>query len=219
MADDLSGESVSVVIKNHNGLHVRPASRLVAALSGFNADLVLEKGGKCVSPDSINQIALLQVRCNDTLRLLARGPDAEAALAAFQALAAENFGEQPDAAPAVFAPVAARVQGLRSIAVACEHRTQQREAVESRIGGQQQENPIFFCGKLNLLAIPKHLPPAWKYLKTRERHHRFLVNLEFFYLRVVFEDRQDLLQNFRISFVQLQNHDSSDDITAFSLCL
>jgi PTS hybrid protein len=104
MADDLSGESVSVVIKNHNGLHVRPASRLVAALSGFNADLVLEKGGKCVSPDSINQIALLQVRCNDTLRLLARGPDAEAALAAFQALAAENFGEQPDAAPAVFAP-------------------------------------------------------------------------------------------------------------------
>jgi PTS hybrid protein len=94
MADDLSGESVSVVIKNHNGLHVRPASRLVAALSGFNAELVLEKGGKCVSPDSINQIALLQVRCNDTLRLLARGPDAEAALAAFQALAAENFGER-----------------------------------------------------------------------------------------------------------------------------
>jgi PTS hybrid protein len=110
MADDLSGESVSVVIKNHNGLHVRPASRLVAALSGFNADLVLEKGGKCVSPDSINQIALLQVRCNDTLRLLARGPDAEAALAAFQALAAENFGEQPDAAPAVLPP-SPRVQG------------------------------------------------------------------------------------------------------------
>jgi dihydroxyacetone kinase phosphotransfer subunit len=111
MADDLSGESVSVVIKNHNGLHVRPASRLVAALSGFNAELVLEKGGKCVSPDSINQIALLQVRCNDTLRLLARGPDAEAALAAFQALAAENFGELPDAAPAVFTPPVSRVQG------------------------------------------------------------------------------------------------------------
>ena len=87
------------------------------------------------------------------------------------------------------------------------------------VGGQQQENPIFFCGKLNLLAIPKHLPLAWKDLKTRERYHRFLINLEFFYLRVVFEDRQDLLQNFRISFVQIQNYDSSDDITAFSLCL
>ena len=87
------------------------------------------------------------------------------------------------------------------------------------VGGQQQENPIFFCGKLNLLAIPKDLSSAWKDLKTGERHHRFLINLEFFYLRVVFEDRQDLLQNFRISFVQLQNYDSSDDITAFSLSL
>ena len=87
------------------------------------------------------------------------------------------------------------------------------------IGGQQQENPIFFCGKLNLLSIPNDLSSAWKDLKNRERHHRFLINLEFFYLRVVFEDRQDLLQNFRISFVQLQNHDSSDDITAFPLSL
>lgn len=111
LADDRDARSVSVVIKNHNGLHVRPASKLVAALAGFNADLVLEKGGKCVTPDSLNQIALLQVRCNDTLRLLARGPDADAALAAFQALAAENFGEAVDASPALQPVTAARVQG------------------------------------------------------------------------------------------------------------
>lgn len=87
------------------------------------------------------------------------------------------------------------------------------------IGGQQQENPIFFCGKLNLLSIPKNLSSAWKNLKTGERYHRLLVDLDFFYLRVVFEDRQNLLQNFRISFVQIQNYDSSDDITAFPLSL
>lgn len=110
-AGDDDARSVSVVISNHNGLHVRPASRLVAALAGFNADLLLEKGGKCVAPDSINKIALLQVRRDDRLRLLARGPDAEVALAAFQALAAEHFGEQPDAAPAAVVPSAARVQG------------------------------------------------------------------------------------------------------------
>lgn len=99
LADDRDARSVSVVIQNPNGLHVRPASKLVAALAGFNADLVLEKEGKCVTPDSLNQIALLQVRRNDTLRLLARGPDADAALAAFQALATENFGEQTEATP------------------------------------------------------------------------------------------------------------------------
>ncbi len=109
--DDRDARSVSVVIQNHNGLHVRPASKLVAALAGFNADLVLEKGGKCVTPDSLNQIALLQVRRNDTLRLLARGPDADAALAAFQALAAENFGEPTEAAPARRPASADRVEG------------------------------------------------------------------------------------------------------------
>ena len=30
------------------------------------------------------------------------------------------------------------------------------------VGGQQQENPIFFCGKLNLLSIPKNLSSARK---------------------------------------------------------
>jgi PTS hybrid protein len=97
-----------VVINNHNGLHVRPASKLVAALAGFNADLLLEKNGKCVKPDSLNQIALLQVRRNDKLRLLARGPDADAALAAFQALAADNFGESPAAQPAAAPATRAR---------------------------------------------------------------------------------------------------------------
>ena len=70
LADDGDSKSLAVVIQNHNGLHVRPASKLVAALAGFNADLLLEKNGKCVKPDSLNQIALLQVRRNDKLRLL-----------------------------------------------------------------------------------------------------------------------------------------------------
>ncbi|HBR3581504.1 TPA: HPr family phosphocarrier protein, partial [Klebsiella pneumoniae] len=52
LADDGDTKSVSVIINNHNGLHVRPASKLVAALAGFNADLLLEKNGKCVKPDS-----------------------------------------------------------------------------------------------------------------------------------------------------------------------
>ena len=111
LADDREARSVSVVIQNPNGLHVRPASKLVAALAGFNANLVLEKGGKCVTPDSLNQIALLQVRRNDTLKLLASGPDADAALATFQALAAENFGEIMVAVPGRQAASADRVQG------------------------------------------------------------------------------------------------------------
>ncbi|WP_336220788.1 dihydroxyacetone kinase phosphoryl donor subunit DhaM [Citrobacter amalonaticus] len=108
-APNAQAKSVSVVIKNPNGLHVRPASRLVATLSAFKADLLLEKNGKCVTPDSLNQIALLQIRCNDTVRLLASGEQADEALAAFSQLAAGNFGEsQEDAevAPASTTEVA-----------------------------------------------------------------------------------------------------------------
>lgn len=100
LVPDADARSVAIVVKNPNGIHVRPASRLVSALSGFNADMWLEKNGKCVVPDSLNQIALLQVRCNDMLRLIAKGEQAEDALAAFKRLAAENFGESLEPANA-----------------------------------------------------------------------------------------------------------------------
>lgn len=109
-ATDSEAHALAVVVKNRNGLHVRPASRLVQTLSAFRANMLLEKNGKCVIPESINQVALLQVRCNDTLRLIAKGEDADAALAAFRQLAEENFGEPADETP-ITAPVISPVMG------------------------------------------------------------------------------------------------------------
>jgi PTS hybrid protein len=107
--DDRDARSVSVVIQNHNGLHVRPASKLVAALAGFNADLVLEKGGMRHAgqpqpnrPASGAPQRYLKAACPRP---------ADAALAAFQALAAENFGEPTEAAPARRPASADRVEG------------------------------------------------------------------------------------------------------------
>ena len=87
------------------------------------------------------------------------------------------------------------------------------------IGGQQQENPIFFCGKLNLLAIPETPSACLKISQDQGATPSVPRQSRIFLFQGGFEDRQDLLQNFRISFVQLQNHDSSDDITAFPLSL
>jgi len=104
--EDPDSQSVTVIIHNPNGLHVRPAARLIDALAGFDAHLLLKKDGKCIKPDSINQIALLQVRCHDKLQLIATGAQAAEALAVFRALAEENFGEQIGA-PAPQKPPAA----------------------------------------------------------------------------------------------------------------
>ncbi|WP_459610186.1 PTS sugar transporter subunit IIA domain-containing protein, partial [Enterobacter asburiae] len=54
---DTDARSIAIVVKNPNSIHVRPTSRLVSTLSGFNAEMWLEKIGKCIVPDSPNQIA------------------------------------------------------------------------------------------------------------------------------------------------------------------
>lgn len=82
-----------VVVDNPHGLHVRPAARLVAALKPFAAELRLQKEDKEANPRSLTRLTMLNVRQGDRLTLLARGEDAEAALACFQQLAAERFGD------------------------------------------------------------------------------------------------------------------------------
>lgn len=82
-----------VVVENAHGLHVRPAARLVASLKPFTAELKLQKGEKEANPRSLTRLAMLDVRQGDRLTLLARGEDAEAALACFRQLADERFGD------------------------------------------------------------------------------------------------------------------------------
>ena len=91
------GETLTVV--NPHGLHARPAARLVRALAPFDAEMRLEKTGKFADPRRLNEIATLQVRQGDEVTLYAAGEDANAALQAFRALAAENFAEALDAHP------------------------------------------------------------------------------------------------------------------------
>ncbi|MEA9391490.1 dihydroxyacetone kinase phosphoryl donor subunit DhaM [Acerihabitans sp. TG2] len=85
--------SVSWTVLNPNGLHVRPAAKLAATLAPFKAQLALEKGTQRVDPRSLNQLATLQIRQGDHIRLLAAGSQATEALAAFDALARQGFGE------------------------------------------------------------------------------------------------------------------------------
>lgn len=87
------GKSASWTVQNAHGLHARPAARLAEVLAPFDAELVLEKAGQCANPRSLNQLALLQVRHGDQIRLIASGQQADEALAAFKNLAEQHFGE------------------------------------------------------------------------------------------------------------------------------
>ena len=113
-----SGDSTTITLTNRDGLHARPAARLVAALTPYRARLVLTCGDKQADGKSLNQLALLQARSGDRLTLHANGDDAAAALQAFRDLAAANFGDPADrgdgsllarATPATAAPIRAAV--------------------------------------------------------------------------------------------------------------
>ena len=91
-----SGDSTTITLTNRDGLHARPAARLVAALTPYRARLVLTCGDKQADGKSLNQLALLQARHGDRLTLHADGDDAAAALQTFRDLAAANFGDPAD---------------------------------------------------------------------------------------------------------------------------
>ncbi len=87
------GKTLEIVIPNRLGLHARPAARFVATASQFEAEMQVSLGDKTANAKSINQVATLGVRQNDTIVITALGLDAAEALAAMQALANENFGD------------------------------------------------------------------------------------------------------------------------------
>ena len=91
-----SGDSATITLTNRDGLHARPAARLVAALTPYRARLILTCGDKQADGKSLNQLALLQARHGDRLTLHADGDDAAAALQTFRELAAANFGDPAD---------------------------------------------------------------------------------------------------------------------------
>jgi len=110
-AADLDAVETRLVIHNRVGLHARPAANFVIAAGKFKSVITVFKGDKTANAKSINQIATLAAGKNDEIRVRAEGPDAKDAIAAIEALNADNFGETDEKisetpTPAVPAPAA-----------------------------------------------------------------------------------------------------------------
>jgi multiphosphoryl transfer protein len=93
-ADLGSGEELRLRVENPLGLHARPAARFVAALRGLDAEVQVSASGRGPADGrSLTGLAVLGVHKDDEIRVLARGPEAAAALDAVRALAAANWGD------------------------------------------------------------------------------------------------------------------------------
>lgn len=82
-----------VTIINKLGLHARAAAKFVTLASRFESDIRVQRGEKEVNGKSIMGIMMLAASQGTRLRILASGPDEEAALCQLEALIQERFGE------------------------------------------------------------------------------------------------------------------------------
>lgn len=80
-------------IVNQEGLHARPAARIVRLASSFESEIELGKDGVDVNGKSIMGVMMLAAECGSSITIRARGPDAEAAVQALAELVASGFGE------------------------------------------------------------------------------------------------------------------------------
>jgi phosphocarrier protein HPr len=81
-------------IVNQDGLHARPAARIVRLANSFSADIELAKDGVGVNGKSIMGVMMLAAECGSSITIRATGPDAEQAVEALAKLVANGFGEE-----------------------------------------------------------------------------------------------------------------------------
>ncbi len=72
----------STIVRVHEGLHARPATRFVKLAKSFESEIEIAKAGKGVSAKSSVKLMLLGVKENDTVTVRAEGADAIEALEA-----------------------------------------------------------------------------------------------------------------------------------------
>lgn len=80
-------------IVNQDGLHARPAARIVRLANIFTADIELAKDGVGVNGKSIMGVMMLAAEFGSSITIRADGPDAEQAVTALAELVASGFGE------------------------------------------------------------------------------------------------------------------------------
>jgi len=80
-------------IINERGLHARASAKFVKCAEGFNANIVVSRDGHTVPATSIMGLMMLAAAMGTFISVEASGPEADAAMAALEALVESKFDE------------------------------------------------------------------------------------------------------------------------------
>ena len=81
-------------IINKRGLHARAAARFVQCADRFQADITVSRDQNTVGATSIMGLMMLAAGPGSVIQVIAKGPEAEAAVEALAELVRDRFGEE-----------------------------------------------------------------------------------------------------------------------------
>ncbi|MFC5455960.1 HPr family phosphocarrier protein [Prosthecobacter fluviatilis] len=82
-----------LTIRNKMGMHARPAAQFVKRASKYQCDVWVEKDDEPVNGKSIMGLMMLAAGRGETIKIIADGSDAEAAVADLEELVTSGFGD------------------------------------------------------------------------------------------------------------------------------
>jgi phosphocarrier protein HPr len=82
-----------LTIRNKMGMHARPAAQFVKRASKYQCDVWVEKDDEPVNGKSIMGLMMLAAGRGETIKIIADGNDAEAAVADLEELVQSGFGD------------------------------------------------------------------------------------------------------------------------------
>ena len=92
-ANDAGFLTQELTILNKSGIHARPAAMFVKTANRFTGDIFVEKDGEKINGKSIMGLMMLAAGPGSKVTVLAKGSDADAAIAELEALVNRKFDE------------------------------------------------------------------------------------------------------------------------------
>lgn len=83
----------NVIVRNHPGIHARPAAQFVKKAGEFRSEVFVSLGDLSVNGKSIMGVMMLAAEAGAELRISADGPDEAEAVDALVRLIESKFGE------------------------------------------------------------------------------------------------------------------------------
>ena len=83
-----------MIVRNHPGIHARPAALFVKKAGEFEAEVFVSLGDLSVNGKSIMGVMMLAAEAGAQLTIKADGPDEKRAVEALVELVATKFGEE-----------------------------------------------------------------------------------------------------------------------------